>query len=99
MLWLGHIVVTRFKAGLRDIPSYCSISSTNWELTFAERAGSTTQMVAADEAEHIVAMYAAFGEIFGNQAETLALRQSIDHPIDSEPGYNLPYWRITIERS
>jgi hypothetical protein len=99
MLWHGHIVVTRCKAGLRDMPSYCSISSTKWELTFAARAGTTTQMVPASDADHIVAIYAVFGEVFRNQAETLTPRQSIDHAIDSEPGYDLPYWRITIERN
>jgi hypothetical protein len=37
--------------------------------------------------------------VFTKEGETLAPHRSIDHAIDLELGYNLPYGRITIERS
>jgi len=39
------------------------------------------------------------GKFSNAKVETLLLHRSIDHAIDLEPGYNLPYWWITIERS
>jgi hypothetical protein len=57
-------------------------------------------MVPTENGRHILARYGDFVEVFSNaKAETLPLHWSIDHAIDLEPGYNLPYRRITIERS
>jgi len=50
---LGPIVANRFKSALLDIPSCRSVSSTNWELTFADGAGTTTKMVPTDNGGHI----------------------------------------------
>jgi hypothetical protein len=56
-------------------------------------------MVPTDDGGHIPAIYGEFVEGFSKEAETLAPHRSIDHAIDLEPGYNLPYWRITVEWS
>jgi hypothetical protein len=57
-----------------------------------------TTMVPTDDGGHIPAMYGEFVEVFSKaKAETLPSHQSI--AIDLEPGYNLPYGRITIKRS
>jgi len=92
---LGPIVANRSKSGLLDIPSYRSISRTNWQLTFADGAGTTTKMVPTDDGGHIVAIYGDFVEVFSKtKAETLPPHRWIDHAIASEPSYNLPYGRI-----
>jgi hypothetical protein len=51
-------------------------------------------MVPRDDGGHIPAIYGELVEIFSKEAQTLAPHQSIDHSIDDEPGYNLPYGRI-----
>ena len=56
-------------------------------------------MVPTDNGGHIPAIHGEFVEAFSKEAETLAALWSIDHAIDSEPSYNLPYGQITIERS
>jgi len=67
---------------------------------FADVAGTTTKMVPTDDEGHIPAIYRDFVEDFSKaKAETLPPHWSIDHAIDSEPGYKLPYGRITIEWS
>jgi len=44
------------------------------------------------------AIYGDFMEVFSKaKAETLPPHRSIDYEIDLEPGYSLPYGRITIE--
>jgi hypothetical protein len=96
---LGPIVVNRFKSGLLDIPSYRSIYIMNWELMFADGAGTTTKMVPTDDGGHIPAIHGDFVEVFSNEAKTLPQDRSIVHAIDSEPGYTLPYGQITNKRS
>jgi hypothetical protein len=92
---LCTIVANHFKSGLLDIPPYCSISIMNWELTCADRAGTTTKMVPTDDAGHILATYGEFMEVFSNEnAETLPPHRSTDLAIDLEPCYNMSYWRI-----
>ena len=94
---LGPIVANRFKSGLLDIPSYHSISIMNSELTFTDGAGTTTDGVYRRWRTY-PAIFGDFVEVFRKaQAETLPPHRSI--AIDLEPGYNLPYGRITIERS
>jgi len=67
----------------------------NWELTFADGAGTTTKMVPTDYGGHIPALYGDFVEVLSKyMAETLPPHQSTDHAIDLEPGNNLPYGRI-----
>ena len=57
-------------------------------------------MVPTDDGEHIPAIYGDFMEVFNKaKAKTLLPHRSIDHAIDFQPGYNLPYGRIAIERS
>jgi len=57
-------------------------------------------MVPIDDGGHIPAIYGDFVEVFSKaKAETLPPHWSIDHAIDLEPGDNLPYGRITTERS
>jgi len=56
-------------------------------------------MVPTDDGGHILAIYGEFLEVFSKEAETLVPNRSIDHAIYLKPGYNLPYGRITIERS
>ena len=57
-------------------------------------------MVPTDDGGHIPAIYGDFVEV-NSKAKTEAHppHRSIDHAIDLEPGYKLPYGRITIERS
>jgi hypothetical protein len=65
---------------------------------FADGAGTTTKMVPTDNGGLIPAIYGDFVEAFSKaKAETLPPHRSI--AIDLEPGYSLPYVRITIERS
>jgi hypothetical protein len=57
-------------------------------------------MVPTDDGGHILAIYGDFVEVISKaKAEALPPHRSIDQAIDFEPGYNLPYGRITIERS
>jgi len=58
-------------------------------------------MVPTDDGGHILipAIYGEFVEVLSKKAETLPPHRSIDHAIDLEPGYNMPYGRITIKRS
>ena len=56
-------------------------------------------MVPTQDGGHIPAIYGEFVEVLGKEAETLVPHRSIDHAIDLEPGYNLPYGRIIMERS
>jgi hypothetical protein len=57
-------------------------------------------MVPTDDGGHIPAIYGDFVEVISKaKTEALPPHRSIDHAIDLEPGYNLPYGRITIERS
>jgi len=51
-------------------------------------------MLPTDDGGHIPAIYGEFVEVFGKEAETLVPHPSIDHAIDLEPGYNLPFGRI-----
>jgi hypothetical protein len=54
-----------------------------------------TKMVPIDDGGHIPAIYGDFVEVFSEaKAETLPPHRSINHAIDLEPGYNLPYGRI-----
>ena len=54
-----------------------------------------------DDGGHLLipAIYGEFVEVFSNEPESLAPHRSIDHAIELERGYNLPYGRITIVRS
>ena len=61
-----------------------------------------TKIVPTDDGGHILipAIYGDFVEVFNKaKAKTLLPSRSIDHAIDLQPGYNLPYGRITINRS
>jgi hypothetical protein len=63
----------------------------------ADGAGTTTKAVPTDDGEHILipAIYRDFVEVFSKaKAETHSQHRPIDHAIDLEPGYNLPYGRI-----
>jgi len=52
-------------------------------------------MVPTDDGGHIPPIYGDFVEVFSEtKAETLPPHRSINHAIDLEPGYNLPYCRI-----
>jgi len=93
---LDRIVVNCFKSWLLDIPSYRSIYIINYELPFADGAGTITQMVPTDDGGHIPAIYGDLLESFSKDAKTLQLHWSIEHAIDLEPGYQLPYGWITI---
>ena len=84
---------------LWDIPLYCFISVTNWELTFADGAGTITKLLATDAGGHIPAIYGEFVVNSSKEPETLMPHWSIDHAIDLEHGYNLLFGRITIQRS
>jgi len=99
MAGFGPSVANRFKSGLLDIPSYRSIYIMNEELTVADGAGTTTKMVPTDDGGHIPAIHGDLVEVFGTVAKTLQPHRSIDHAIDLQPGYTLPYGRITIKRS
>jgi len=51
--------------------------------------------MSTDDGGFIPAVYSEFVDIFSNtKAETLAPHGSIDHAIDLEPGFKLPYGRI-----
>jgi len=68
----------------------------------ADGAGTTTKMVPTDDGGLILipAIYGDFVEAFNKaKAKTLLPHRSIDHAIDLQSGYSLPYGRITIERS
>jgi len=56
-------------------------------------------MMPTDDGGLIPAIYGDFVEVSATKAETLPPHLSIDHVIDLEPGYNLPYGRITTEGS
>jgi hypothetical protein len=58
-----------------------------------------TKMVPKDDGGHILAIHGDFVEVFCKEAKTLSPHWSIDHAIDLEPSYNLPYGRITIKWS
>jgi hypothetical protein len=66
---------------------------------FADGAVTTTKMVSIDNGGYITALCRDFIEVIGEEAKTLPPHRSIDHAIDLEPSYNLPYWRISIDRS
>jgi hypothetical protein len=52
-------------------------------------------MLPTDDGGHIPAIYGDFIEVFRNaKAETLPPHRSIDHAINLETSYNLPYGRI-----
>jgi len=51
-------------------------------------------MVPTDDGGHIPAIHGDLVEVFGKEAKTLQPHRSIDHAIDLDPGYNLPYGRI-----
>ena len=97
---LGHIELKWYMSAHLDNHSSRPITGRNWDLTLAHVACMTTNLVATDDRKLIPAMYKDFLEAFSKaKAETLLLWRSIDHAIDLEPGYNLPYGRITIEWS
>jgi len=53
------------------------------------------EMVTTDDGGRIPAQYQQFVEVFSKKkAETLPPHRQIDHPIDHEPDYKLPFWRI-----
>jgi len=53
------------------------------------------EMVTPDDGGRIPEQYQEFMEVFSKkQAETLPLHRQIDHAIDLEPDYKLPYWRF-----
>jgi len=53
------------------------------------------EMVTTDDVGRIPAQYQEFVEVFSKKkAETLPLHRQIDHAIDLEPNYKLPYSRI-----
>ena len=47
-----------------------------------------------DDGGHIPALYGEFVAVFTNEPETLVPHRSIDHAIDLERSYNLPFGRI-----
>jgi len=95
MAGLGPILVNHFKSWLLDNPPYRSISIMNGELTCADGAGTTTNMVPTDDGGQIPATSGDFVEVLSKEKpETLPLHWSTYHAIDLEPGYNLAYGRI-----
>ena len=54
---LGHIVANHCKFGLVDIPPYCIISVTKYELKCADGARIITKMLLTHDGEHIQAIY------------------------------------------
>jgi len=66
---LGSIVANRLKPVLLDIPSYRSMSSTNWELTVADGANTTTKTLPTHDGGHILipAIYGDFVEVHQSQ--------------------------------
>jgi len=67
----------------------------NWELTFAEVAGTMAKMVPSDNGGHIPAIYGDDVEDFSKaKVETLPPHRSTDHAIDLEPSYKLSFGRI-----
>ena len=65
---------------------------------FADGASTMTKIVPTHDGGYIPATYGEFVEVFRKEkAETLPPHQLI--AINLEPGYNLPYGRITVERS
>lgn len=79
---------------------------------FADGAGTTAKMVTSDDVGLILALNGDFMKVFRKaiygdcvevfskaMAETLPPHRLIDHAIDLEPGYNVPYGRFTIERN
>jgi len=65
---------------------------TNWELTFADGAGTTTKMVPTDDVGLIQWYTEILWRFSKAKVETLPLHQSI--AIYLEPGYNLPYGQV-----
>ena len=54
-----------------------------------------TKMVNTDHGGHIPAIYGDLMDVISKpKAEALPPRRSVDHAIDMEPGYHLPYGRI-----
>jgi len=50
------------------------------------------ERISTDDGGSIPAVYSEFVHVFSNaKAETLATHGSIDHAIDLEPGFKLPY--------
>jgi hypothetical protein len=68
---VGPIDVNRFKSGLLDIVSFRFIYCTNWDLRFADSAGTTIQMVHTDDGGHNPAIYREYVEVFQEEVETL----------------------------
>jgi len=67
---------------------------------FADGAGTMTKMVSIHDGGHILTIHGDFVEVISKaKGETLSPHRSNDHAIDLQPGYNLPYGRITIKRS
>jgi hypothetical protein len=63
---------------------------------FADGVGATTKMGPTDDGGHIPAIYGDFVEVVSKtKVEQLPQHRSTDHAIDLEPGYNLPYGRIS----
>jgi len=53
------------------------------------------ERISTDDGGFIPAVYSEFVDVFSKaKAETLAPHRSIDHAIDLEPGFKLPYGRI-----
>jgi hypothetical protein len=52
-------------------------------------------MLFTDDGVRIPSQYGDFGEVFSKtKAETLPPHRPVNHAIDLEPGYKLPYRRI-----
>jgi len=95
---LGPIVANRFKSGLLDIPPYGSI------YIYYELRTNVCRWSRYHDKDGAYRRWRTYPAIYGDswrfskaKAETLPPHRSI--AINLEPGYNLPYGRITIERS
>jgi len=66
---LAYFDANCFISRLLDIPSHLSVSIMNWELMFADGAGTATKMVPTDDVALILitAIYGDFVEVFSNQ--------------------------------
>jgi hypothetical protein len=53
------------------------------------------ESISTDDGGFIPAVYSQFVDMFSKaKADSLSLHRSIDHAIDLEPGFKLPYGRI-----
>jgi hypothetical protein len=98
---MAVLVLTVAKSvysGLLDIPPYHFIFGTHYKESIADSTSIMTPIIPKDNGGHILAVYRDFQEGFANgKPETLAPHHSVDHAINLEASYKLPYRQIMIE--